>query len=224
MKIKRVLSWVVLSVVMASPALAFEEDLYGRISVGVSVNGEMEQSLATNPDLEFLIPPPTSQSFEPNVGFNGGAAVGLRFSSYGLRGEVEYRYTSSDVDEVRNEGVEVPPVEALDDTLSAHSVFGNLIYDFEPISSFVPYIGAGVGIANVSSIEGNDDTAIAFQVKGGVEMPLTSGSAISLEYSYMRTGELELGPQEFSPDIVTIISDTDPYSVSSLTLSYIFGF
>ena len=58
----------------------------------------------------------------------------------------------------------------------------------------------------------------------GVEMPLTSGSDISLEYSYMRTGELELGPQEFSPDIVTIISDSDPYSVSSLTLSYIFGF
>jgi opacity protein-like surface antigen len=209
--------------VVAGAAEAGDLGLYARLGTGITFAGDISQDFTFDPSMEFLIPPPEGQVVDPGVGFVANAAVGLRLG-HGLRGEAEYRYAHHNIDEREYRGVENDYTQQIDDTVAVHAVLANVIYDFEPISTMVPYIGGGIGIAQVESIEGDDDTTVAYQVKAGVEMPLSAHTGISVEVSHMRTGDLEPGPQSFPNPRNRVITDSDSYVASAVTVSYSLGF
>lgn len=189
---------------ISGAALAQDESsnrLYGRLLAGVSLPDELGQDLAYNPAILFPLPPPSQQTVDAGTGYAVGGAIGFRYDN-GFRTELEYRYQSSDIDEVRfNAGA---PTAAPDASLSAHLLMTNVIYEFRNSSRLTPYIGGGVGAAWVTSWTGpgdvtDRDLTYAYQGRAGVAFALNETTRIGAEYVYVRTGELTYGPEAFTP-------------------------
>ena len=94
------------------------------------------------------------------TGVLAGVALGYRLGSFRVEGEYFYRGTThDDIDEVDEFGDTVNRMKqdqeldlyntGVDDVLS-HNFFGNLYYDYHSDSKFTPYVGFGVGFAQVS--------------------------------------------------------------------------
>ena len=107
-------------------------------------------------------PPPSawSNGFDGGTGILAGASLGYRMGSFRIEGEYFYRGTthdSSDIAAAPSDDVtqakaaqELAFIEGgLDDVLS-HNFFANLYYDYRSDSKFTPYLGVGVGFAQVS--------------------------------------------------------------------------
>ena len=89
----------------------------------------------------------------------------------------------------------------VDGAFSMLAFMGNVDYDFKNESRWVPYIGAGLGLAIISldtesaatgtSLVDDSDTVLAYQVGAGLgyEFPLAEGRSItvSLDYRYFGT-------------------------------------
>src|SRR5690606_1676063 len=71
-------------------------------------------------------------SFDPGFGFI--AAIGNSFD--GLRGEVEMAYRTNDMEDISGD-------------VSSLAVMGNLLVDIAVSESVRPFLGAGIGLANV---------------------------------------------------------------------------
>ena len=91
-----------------------------------------------------------------------GVALGYRLGSFRVEGEYFYRGTTYDdtIDNVQllpsgepfqggKEG-ELSYTEAGVDDVLSHNFFANLYYDYRSDSKFTPYVGFGVGVAQVS--------------------------------------------------------------------------
>ena len=104
--------------------------------------------------------------------------------------------------------------------------FARTVDLFNTIGRLPRLIATWVGgqVARVSSIEGDVDTTVAYQAKAGIVVPLSPRTGVIVEVSHTRTGELELGPQSFPNERNRIISESDLLSVSTMTVSYMFGF
>ena len=102
---------------------------------------------------------PAKESFDGGSGILAGLAVGYRLGSFRVEGEYFYRgtrYGSTDEpifsdgwkpsdSSQYNDGVE----DAVDNLMS-HNFFANLYYDYRTDSKFTPYVGGGIGLAQVS--------------------------------------------------------------------------
>ena len=108
---------------------------------------------------------PANESFDGGSGILAGLAVGYRLGSFRVEGEYFYRgarYGSTDEpgfpDDSEPDGVWYPSrssqyndgVEDAVDNLISHNVFANLYYDYRSDSKFTPYVGGGIGLAQVS--------------------------------------------------------------------------
>ena len=95
------------------------------------------------------------------TGILAGAALGYRLGDFRIEGEYFYRTTTHDGrSDTRIPGTDTTTTDkseqelqiadgGVDDVLS-HNFFANLYYDFNTDSRFTPYVGAGVGVAQVS--------------------------------------------------------------------------
>ena len=96
-----------------------------------------------------------SQMFDGGTGVLAGASLGYRMGNF--RAEAEYFYRSTTYDDlspipgnIQGKRAELLVSEAgIDDVLS-HNFFANLYYDYRSDSKFTPYVGFGVGFAQVS--------------------------------------------------------------------------
>jgi opacity protein-like surface antigen len=72
---------------------------------------------------------------------------------------------------------------------------GNAYYDFSTEGSFSPYIGAGLGYANVEAdlddFGDEDETELAYQVILGGSFTSSVGLSIDLQYRYFGTDDPE---------------------------------
>lgn len=102
-----------------------------------------------------------TNSFDVGTGFGYGSTVGLTFGA--LRAELDFRLRGhgrdtrpikvAGGDEALNgKNVEwaVAPTETLSD-IRAEEIFLNLYYDFENRTRWTPYVGAGMGLAQVEA-------------------------------------------------------------------------
>lgn len=94
-------------------------------------------------------------SFDGGSGILAGLAVGYRLGNF--RAEGEYFYRNANHDSTYNsfpEGTEpgggYEVVEDFVDDVLSHNFFANLYYDYHSDSKFTPYVGVGVGLAQVS--------------------------------------------------------------------------
>jgi opacity protein-like surface antigen len=81
--------------------------------------------------------------------------------------------------------------------VSATSLMGNAYYDFNNESSFTPFIGGGLGFANVEYDLDNmdskeDDNVMAYQMMLGVGYAMTEQLNIDLQYRYFATADPEI--------------------------------
>lgn len=165
---------------------------------------------------------PYGWTTEFGSGMAASAEVGMRYGG-GLRSGLELAYTQADVDThagVRLGGTLIDGVDAAVLTGSATqlgatvgqvvadgrgeitntALFANLYYDFDLGGPFEPYVGAGIGFAQVDvdyspsgvGIIDGDDTAFAWQLKGGVTWKLDRNWDIYGEYAYRQTDDITL--------------------------------
>ena len=111
-------------------AQAAEDGFYIGAAAGVNFAQDSKFDLTTASD--------PSASYD--TGLTGLASGGYKFES-GLRLEAELGYRTSDVDEVSGANG--------DGDVSALSLMGNALYDFDLGSPITPYIGIGLGVAQV---------------------------------------------------------------------------
>ena len=99
-----------------------------------------------------------TNDFGGGVGVMAGLALGYRLGDFRFEGEYLYRTTT--YDEESNTGgsdsIEMKQQEEIDESIGgvddvlSHNFFANLYYDYNTGSKFTPYVGVGVGFAQVS--------------------------------------------------------------------------
>ena len=116
----------------------------------------------TEPKDCTAIPSPTAwfHDFDGGAGLLAGAALGYRLGGFRVEGEYFYRgttYDSTDPDTIisdpettRKALEELDIIEGRVDDVLSNNFFVNLYYDYHSDWKFTPYVGFGVGFAQVS--------------------------------------------------------------------------
>lgn len=134
--------------------------------------------------------------------FDGGFGVGVAYGRWfdtqrHWRGEVELSYRENDVDDVSGVGS--------DGAFNALTGMVNGYYDFLPDARLSPYVGVGVGYADVEAdgvgLAGggeldDDDGVFAYQAMVGANYQLTSNVDFFGEVRYLDTDDPEFDGRE----------------------------
>ncbi len=173
----------------ASVATAAEGS-YAGILAGVNIPTDSDW---TGPDHDTI-------NIEYDPGYTAGVFLGYDFGMFRAEGEI--RYHEADVDKLGLYGVSL---DASAD-VSVWSYMVNGYWDFENNSSLTPFLGVGIGVANVEikdfsilgySIPGeDDDTQLAYQFMAGVDYAVSPQTMLGLSYRYFATSDLEFEGNE----------------------------
>lgn len=143
--------------------------------------------------------------FSFDTGFGITAAIGNDFGN-GLRAEIELGYRDSDIDEldatVNDYGFVYSGSASIDGDVSATSLMANGFYEFMSDKTVSPFIGGGIGFANVegdSDALGGDDDDNVFAYQGivGIAFALNPQIKLDVQYRYFATDDPELGGTDF---------------------------
>lgn len=128
-----------------------------------------------------------------DTGFTAGVAVGYGFSDrqrFGsglwnnLRIEAELGYDESDIEN-----------DSSNAELSVQKYMFNVYYDFDTGTNWRPFVGGGVGAADIEadgvSLVDDDDTVFAYQVRAGVAYQFTPTISGTLGYRFFDTEDPE---------------------------------
>ncbi len=130
-------------------------------------------------------------TFDTGVGFVG--AIGNALGN-GARVELELGYRTNDLDEVKIDGL---GSASLDGDFSALSLMGNAYYDFPTSGKFSPFIGGGIGYANVEAdlddIDSEDDNVFAYQLMLGGSIAASENLYVDLQYRFFGTEDPNFG-------------------------------
>lgn len=169
-----------LLLILASPAPAASEGFYAGLSAGIGQTSDADiNGTGINSSAEFD---------------SGGVALLTMGYAYanGLRGELELGSRWSDADSISN-------TTASGDVRSI-SAMVNAYYDISTGGAFSPYIGLGLGgaqikansLSPISTSSINDtDTALAYQGIVGMSYQLSQNVALNADYRYFATRDLD---------------------------------
>lgn len=110
--------------------------------------------------------------------------------------EIEGFYGENENDEIANF---IGLSGSLDEQTTATGGMVNVYYESETGTDWRPYVGVGIGVANVElearlnglSIVDDDDTVFAYQARAGVRYELTPNTRISVGYRFFETADPE---------------------------------
>ena len=126
-----------------------------------------------------------SGEIEFDSGIVATGAYGQTLGSAG-RVELELGYRTNNIDKVNGLGVSED-----DGDVATYSLMGNVFYGLNNNSRFTPFVGAGLGLANIEADMGQgeeeDDTVFAYQLAAGASMAVTENLDIDLQYRYFAT-------------------------------------
>jgi len=117
-----------------------------------------------------------------DTGWNIGAAAGRDFGN-GFRTEAEVDYFDASG---KHDGGDLKTVAG----------FVNGYYDFNRGGAWQPFVGAGVGIAQVKvdgGLNDGDDTGFAWQLKAGVAHPFNDRLTGEIAYRYLGVTDVKFG-------------------------------
>lgn len=196
---------------IATPVAA--EDWYGRVDVGLGFGGGLETPREIN------IAPPFGGDGALDGGWSASAGIGRSFAS-GVRIEGELAYRTADIE---SSATIAPGAEA-----SATSLFANAIYDFNREGRFRPYLGVGIGAAQIDAAAFNNailpsdlvgfddtDTKLAYQALAGLGVGLSDGLTLDLGYRYLAARDLEFSGRGALGVSRKFAADFDQHSVSA---------
>jgi opacity protein-like surface antigen len=160
-----------------------------------------------------------------DTGFRAGAAFGYALNKY-LSVEGEFSYVETDVDTLTSSAAPFGPSPATG-TARAYTGMAN-VYLSLPAGAWRPYVGAGVGGANVKAdhigfagipvTTDDSDTAFAWQVMGGVGYHVTPNLELGARYRFMRIDPITLVN---SLGDIQAVDNTEVHSVEAV-LTYSF--
>jgi opacity protein-like surface antigen len=163
-------------------------------AAGPYVSGNVGLAIANDSDVTLV--PGITVDVESDSGLALGAAAGYAFE-FNTRVEAEIVYQKNDLDEINIFGLDL---DLSGDTSSTALLF-NGYYDFNNASAFTPFIGAGIGVANVEvndfnilglgGLPDDDDTVFAYQVGAGVAYAINENIDIDVKYRYFATSDPE---------------------------------
>lgn len=122
-----------------------------------------------------------------DLGLAAGGYVGF-YVQENIRLEAELSYRSNDID--KRGGV---PIAGKAESVA---VMANAFFDFKIESAVEPYLGAGIGFAEVDyTITGLtfDDTVIALQLVGGMGIEIAPATQLTVDYRLFVTDDLNIG-------------------------------
>lgn len=206
---RRAIAWLGLAFA-SSPAWAeepagtyFHLNLGASFLEGLSVVGPSGNRVTLNQDVGYLV----------NTG------PGYVFAN-GFRAEIDLGYRHNDAKNVTLPGGGTTPTALnLKANAAARSYMVDGLYDFKLGSAWIPYIGAGVGAANVRVNNIGSDTPFAWQAIAGLEYPLTRRLYLGIGYKYLATEDLHL--RATSVNLASHASYQD--HTAMLTLRFRFG-
>ena len=190
---------------LGAPALAQTTDLGGEITrdttptsfpyaslqLGVGIPNDYEGNFSGFPG--------TSTSLDLNTGFNGEVAIGYKFND--IRTDLSVGYGNYGVGQQTFSSAGQSATVNGKGSVDIWTVMANVYYDI-PIrtsenqrSRWSPYIGAGVGYANVSTpscafadcFSGGSADAFAWQAKAGLSYRATEQGFVFVEGGYLGT-------------------------------------
>jgi OOP family OmpA-OmpF porin len=137
----------------------------------------------------------------PNIGWSAGGMVGYDFVGPRVELEGRYDYNSATVSGAS---------QAFGMAKDSISVMGNLLYDFNAGGTFVPYIGAGAGVAFVKTSafnQSDNNTVFAYQGIVGVGYNINSQFRVNLDGRYYGTTTPTLAGQGYqNNNIIAMLS------------------
>lgn len=174
----RISKTVAIAALMASAAGAAQatEGWYGRADVGYSFDGEVDGTFDGGP-------------FNGDLENDWMGALGMGYAwDNGFRTEIELGYRYNDwqgqIDDTDWEG-----------HARSWSGLGNLFYDFNRDGDIQPYVGVGVGLAQVQlGADGfgrSDDKVLAYQAMVGAAFGVTEQLDLDVGLRYFTAPELE---------------------------------
>lgn len=193
----------------ASAIAAYEHDqLSGRIYVAGAASAALIADAdlgSTNTAVNALLRAVSSEvTFD--TGWGGLAAVGWRYlpvEDIGPRVELELGYQQNDVENFKANNTNVAGVSG---EASVVTVMANLMFDIYTDSEWLPYFGAGIGLASIDSeisaggtTESSDDTVVAGQAVVGMAYALTDTTFLTLDYRYLVIDKLDLSGGTLEP-------------------------
>jgi opacity protein-like surface antigen len=202
----------------AAPAQA--DGLYIGAFGGVNFLDEADGSADLGGGYNFTV------EVENDLGWGAGAAVGYAFD-FGLRAEAEVAYRMNDLDQAS-----LGPVALdLEGDTTALSIMGNLWFDIPLGGPVRPFVGGGLGMAQVSlndvevpalgsgTFVDDSDWVFAYQLGGGIAFRVAPAVDITAEYRYFGTDN-----PEYSLDAAAVDAEYEYSSHSVLFgLRYHFG-
>jgi len=200
MKLKTTLLAAAASLAIAPAANAYE-GLYGAIGAGLSYMGY--ENDITNAQSGGGGPFSFDSSTDYNKGVGVYTALGYAWGN-GFRTELEFSYRNSDLDQIDpSSGFSGFPAGTISGDTTTYGFMGNVLYDFGGHDNrLTPYIGIGVGAANIdhniigsvaaggsptpsmSIAYGGSKTVLAVQGIAGVAINLAEGLALDVSYRY----------------------------------------
>lgn len=135
--------------------------------------------------------PGSKGSLAGHDGFAVTGAFGYAFEN-GIRTEAELGYRRNSLDHISGGGYGNVFSGDVDGDVSAVSGMANIIYDYKTAGSIIPYVGGGIGAAdvNVNSDQLHvdaSDLVFAYQFMGGVRFPLTKMVSLRAGYRFFAT-------------------------------------
>lgn len=179
------------------PAMSFAEPP----RTGPYVSGFLGVNVLQNTDVSGTdfggVPINDRVEFDP--GINVGGSGGYDFGYFRLEGELSYKH--AEISAV-NDRISSARFASTRGSLGAFAAMANAFFDLHNDSPVTPYFGGGLGFAtlHLSDVTGipaggtrgtlyleDDDTVLAYQVGGGMEIALNRRISLDLGYRYFAT-------------------------------------
>ncbi len=197
MKVKATLLAAASMMVIAPAAQAYE-GLYGAIGAGLNYMGSQDI-------VNDHIGGGGAYAMDSDADYDNGigvyAAIGKAWGN-NLRTELEFSYRDNSIDSIAADGAGFSgwPAGTISGSTTTTAFLANFLYDFDTGGNFTPYLGVGVGVANVDHdiigaaaggvpaphtiAYGASNWGVAYQGIAGVAIGLTEGLALDLSYRY----------------------------------------
>lgn len=191
---------VVIATILMTSSVQASEGWYMNGTVGATLLSDSKISLSDGTTLDANF----------DLGYNLRGAIGYGFEMYRL--EVEIGWWANGFNRIQ--GVTTDP----GGDMTSLSLLFNSYFDFSNQSPWTPYIGLGIGLANVS-VDGltfpgvQDDTSavFAYQLSAGIGFDISENVVLDLSYRYYATQDAAINDADF------------PYATNSFSLGVRFA-
>ncbi len=209
-----------LSMTVGSMAFA-QSNVYGFAFGGINLNGDASQSGAIGG-----APQSVDSTYDngTSLGFGVGTYLpGWNLGSARIRGEAEFSFTNSDVDQIAFSGNGPGAEVNVSGDIQTQALFANLYADFDTGTAITPYVGGGLGIGRVEQnlVYGpgvsvpDSSTGLAAQIIVGGAYALNDKWSLTADARYRKFFDVESNRLNPAGGVTGVIDgDYDDFSVN----------